>query len=148
MDYAATRYAAYKEASVNTASPLKLVVMLYEGAIRFLRQSIEAIHTKDLAAKRESINRAVAIVQHLQSTLDFSQGEEISKELDTLYTYTMEQILLGSARLDEKNLYEAIKILSTLLSAWDDAARKESENGVPPELLIQNSGRPGLQLHG
>ena len=62
--------AVYRDASINTASPLKLVVMLYQGAIRFLKQAREATLAKDVQAKSQAVDRAVAILQHLQGTLD------------------------------------------------------------------------------
>ena len=71
---------AYREVAVQTSSPTKLVVMLYEGAVRFLGESVTAIKSKDLNRKRHSIDRAVAIVQHLHSTLDMDRGgQEIGR---------------------------------------------------------------------
>ena len=51
---------AYRETAVQTSSPTRLVVMLYEGIIRFLRESVTAIESKDLDRKRQSVDRAVA----------------------------------------------------------------------------------------
>ena len=129
----------YKEIAIQTSSPAKLVVMLYEGAIRFLNQSISAIQSKDLDSKRQSIDRAVAVIQHLQSTLDMGQGKEVATDLDRLYTYITSRILDASGKLEIEPLEEAIKLLTTLLSGWEEVARKDTEHGVPPSLLAQQS---------
>jgi flagellar secretion chaperone FliS len=129
----------YQEVAVQTSSPAKLVVMLYEGAIRFLNQSITAIQSKDLAMKRQSVDRAVAIVQHLQSTLDMSQGKEVAADLDRLYSYITSKILDASGKLEVAPLEEATKLLTVLLSGWQEVARKEQEHSVPTSLLAQQS---------
>src|SRR5580700_9999816 len=101
----------YYETSVTTASPEQLVVMLYEGAIKYLRQSVTAIEEKNLVGKRQSIDRAMAIVQHLRNTLDMERGGEISVELDKLYIYMTNCIINGSIKLQTAPLQEAIKLL-------------------------------------
>src|SRR5262245_47313926 len=119
------RSTAYKDTAVQTSSPTKLVIMLYEGSIRFLRESVTAIENKDLAQKRHTIDRAVAIVQHLHSTLDLDRGGDVAANLNRLYAYITSRILHGSATLETAALEEAIKLLTTLLSAWEEIAKKE-----------------------
>jgi flagellar protein FliS len=142
-----TRPNTYQEVAVQTSSPAKLVVMLYEGAIRFLNQSITAIHAKDLDTKRQSIDKAVAVIQHLQSTLDMTQGKEVAADLDKLYSYITSRILDASGKLQIAPLEEAIKLLTVLLSGWEEVARKQAEQTVPPSLLAQQglSGRFALR---
>ena len=135
----------YKEVAVQTSSPAKLVVMLYEGAIRFLRQSISAIPLKHLSAKRHSIDRAVAIIQHLQSTLDLQQGQQVAAELDRLYDYITSRVIEGSGRLDVAPLEEAIKLLTVLLSGWEEIVKKEQT--VPPTLLAQQAANGRFDMH-
>ena len=135
---------SYYETSVTTSSPEQLVVMLYQGAIRYLKQATIEILKKDLAGKRQSIDRAVAIVQHLQSTLDMERGAEISVELDRLYTYVLSRILEGSIELKTAPLEEAVKLLTTLLESWEEIARQKQVQFVPP--AVSQSAR--LQVHG
>ena len=140
-----TRSNPYQETAVQTSSPTKLVVMLYEGAIRFLRQSIEAVGAKDFDRKRQSVDRAMAVIQHLQSTLD-KRGGDVSAELDRLYTYVTARILEGSGKLEVAPFEEAIKLLTVLLSGWEEIAKKEQEHAVPTTLLAQQAaGR--FELH-
>jgi flagellar protein FliS len=147
MSYTRNGSSVYKEISVNTASGSKLVVMLYEGAIRFLKQSQEDIRTKDFAKKSQSIDRAVAIIQHLQGTLDMDKGGTIAFDLDRLYTYVNSRILEGSTKLDIRALEEAIHLLTTLLSGWEEIARKEQEQSVPADLLASQAAGGRFELH-
>jgi flagellar protein FliS len=121
--------------------------MLYEGAIRFLNESITAIQSQDLNAKRQSIDRAVAVVQHLQSTLDMDRGGEVASELNRLYNYITSCILDGSAKLEAAPLEEAIKLLKVLLAGWEEVAEREKKNALPPALLSQHAGNAGFELH-
>jgi flagellar protein FliS len=147
MSYTRNGSSVYKEISVNTASGSKLVVMLYEGAIRFLKQSQEDIRKKDFAQKSQSIDRAVAIIQHLQGTLDMEKGGKISFDLDRLYTYVNSRVIEGSTKLDLKPIEEAIQLLTTLLAGWEEIARKEQEHSVPADLLAQQAAGGRFELH-
>jgi flagellar protein FliS len=147
MNYSTNRSSAYREIAINTSSPTKLVVMLYQGAIRFLRQAIHDIEAHDLIRKGQSIDRGVAIIQHLQSTLDMKQGQEISQELDRLYTYSITRIFEGSARLEKKPIEEVIQLLTTLLSAWEEIARNEQEQAVPAGVLASHAVTGRFELH-
>jgi flagellar protein FliS len=148
MSYPNYGSSAYKAISVNTASPAKLVVMLYQGAIRFLKQAQGDIRTKDFAQKSQSVDRAVAIIQHLQGTLDMEKGGKISLDLDRLYTYVTSRVFEGSAKLDLRAFEEAINLLTTLLSGWEEIAQREQEQSVPADLLAQPIPAGGrFELH-
>ncbi len=132
----------YQEIAVQTSSPTKLVVMLYEGAIRFLRQSVTAIQSKDLDQKRQSVDRAVAVIQHLQGTLDMDRGGAVAAELDKLYTYINSKIIEGSSKLQTAPIEEAIKLLTVLLSGWEEVSRRGQ---VLAQQAATSNGR--LKLH-
>jgi flagellar protein FliS len=146
MSYPSNRSSVYQETSVNTASPTKLVVMLYEGAIRFLTRAASDIRNRDLVSKGKSVKQAMAIIQHLRLTLDTDKGQAVARELDRLYAYTLSRVLDGSTKLDAGAIEEAIKVLSDLLPAWEETARKEQF--VPPALLANLPAAGGFQLQG
>jgi flagellar protein FliS len=147
MSYPRNGSSIYKEIAINTATPTKLVVMLYEGAIKFLRQAIEDVRRKDFGAKSRSVDRAVAIIQHLQGTLDMERGGKIAEDLDRLYTYTTSRVFEGSATLDFAAFEEAIQLLTTLLSGWEEIAQKEQEHSVPADLLAQQAAGGRIEVH-
>jgi len=146
MKYPNSRSSVYEETSVNTASPTKLVVMLYEGAIRFLTRAASDIRNRDLISKGKSVSQAMAIIRQLRLTLDMDKGQDIAQELDRLYTYTLARVLDGSTKLDAGAIEEAIKVLSDLLPAWEEIDRKEQEQFVPPALLANLPATGGFQL--
>ena len=121
--------------------------MLYEGAIRFLRQSIDAVEARDLDRKRQSVDRVMAIIQHLHDTLDMDKGGSVAADLDRLYTYITSRILDGSGTLETKPLEEAIKLLSTLLAGWEEVVKREQEHAVPTDLLVQQAAGRRIELH-
>jgi flagellar secretion chaperone FliS len=147
MKYTNSRSSLYQETSVNTASPTKLVVMLYEGAIKFLTRAASDIRNRDLVSKQRSVNQAIAIIQHLQLTLDVDKGQDIARELNRLYAYVFKRTVDGSTKLDAGAIEEAIKVLSDLLPAWEEIARKEQDQLAPPALLANLAATGGFQLH-
>ena len=111
--------------------------MLYQGALRFLRQAQDDMRRQDYVHKRQSIDRAAAIVHYLQVTLDSEKGGEISCELNRIYTYMKVRIFDGSAKLDCKPIDEVIRLLETLLSGWEQLAIRNERPAVSQEAARQ-----------
>jgi len=127
----------YQQMEVASANNLKLVVLLYEGAIRFLVEAKRSIEKRDLLGKARSIDRTFAILGELQSTLKVEEGGEIAATLDRLYVYMMERVLDASLKLDVAPLDEVIKLLQVLNSAWTEIARSaERLSGTPLESSV------------
>jgi flagellar protein FliS len=131
------RSSVYNETSINTASPTKLIVLLYQGALRFLREALNDIRRQDYVHKRQSIDRAEAIIQYLQVTLDTERGGAIARELNRLYTYMKLRIYDGSARLDCKPIEEVIQLLETLMSGWEQIEQTDQKQPRPTDLWTQ-----------
>jgi flagellar protein FliS len=117
---------AYIQTHVQSRSPLELVVMLYDGAVRFLTESRDAMSQGDLTRKRSAMSRALAIISELQSTLNMEKGGEIASQLDALYTYVNGRMLDASMHNDAGALDECIRLLSTLRSGWADIAARDA----------------------
>ena len=111
---------AYRRMNVETKSPLELVVMLYDGAIRFVGEAADAIAQKDVVRRTEAARRALDIVVELQNTLNMEQGGDIARELDRLYTYICTR-MLDVTRGDAAAADEIHKLLGTLRDAWSQA---------------------------
>jgi len=114
----------YQQVEVNTCNKLQLVVMLYDGAIRFLGEARTAIQAKNVRAKAVALDRALAIIGELQSTLQLEEGGDIAASLNSLYNYMNESLLLASANMDPKPVDHVIRLLKTLNSAWTEIAQK------------------------
>ena len=117
-------YQKYKETSVQSASREKLLLMLYEGCIRFMKQALIAIDKKDIAGRGMNIGRAFDIVNELNNTLNHDAGPEIAKNLEQLYMFISEQLTKSNATGQKKPLEDAIKIMETLYSGWVAALEK------------------------
>lgn len=136
---------AYQQVEVNTCNKLQLVVMLYNGAIRFLGEARTAIVTKNIRAKAVALDRALAIIGELQSTLQLEEGGEVAASLNNLYHYMNESLLLASAKMDERPVDHVIRLLKTLNSAWTEIAQKAEQTGAStqePELHATSVGMP------
>jgi flagellar protein FliS len=137
MSYGSYSSQRYIETAIITASPEQRVVMIYEGAIGLLKQATTQIECKDLEGKRNSINRALGLVHHLQSSLDMSRGGEISVELNRIYKYVSSRIVEGSMHLKTDALNEAANLLSTLLESWREVAsqKQNQANSMPTKMV-------------
>jgi len=116
---------AYLQTHVQSRSPLELVVMLYDGLLRFLGDAGGAIDGGDLPGKRDAISKALAVLSELQSTLNMEQGGEVATSLDALYTYVNGRLLDASMQNDRAPLDESARLLRTLREAWAEIATRE-----------------------
>jgi len=112
---------AYRESSVLTASPEQLVVMLYDGAGRFLRQADAALGEGAMEHAHERLSRGEAIIDELLATLDMDQGQ-IAERLQAIYIYCKR--CLREARKDREGekIRLVIRLLGELREAWSHVA--------------------------
>ena len=116
----------YQRINVTTADPLHLVVLLYEGAIRNLNQSIH-LWEKDAMTASEKISRALDIINYLRNTLDMSQGGDIARNLERLYEYMRDCLAKANIERDVDKTREVIKLLHTLLEGWRGIAENQED---------------------
>lgn len=106
---------------VEIESPEKLTEMLYEGVLRFNAEAKTSIEKKDVEKKAYWINRSIAIIRELISSLDMEQEGDVSSYLNGLYNY---QIQLLSEAENEDNiakLNECSNVFRTLLEVWKES---------------------------
>jgi flagellar secretion chaperone FliS len=113
------------ESEVSHASPHRLIQLLFEGALGRLAVAQGAIERGDIAVKGEMLGKAISIVGGLRSSLDMSAGE-LSERLDQLYEYINLKLLEASAQNDADKVSEAIQLLKTVKSGWDEIAPQGS----------------------
>ena len=110
---------AYRQQAVLTASKEKLVVLLYEGAIRYVDRALHAMQADNVAGVGEALSKAFAVVGELRSSIDREQGGDIAGDLDRLYGFIQDQIVLANRDRRPEPLTDARRILSTLKEGWD-----------------------------
>lgn len=126
--------ASYGRIANFETDPLKQVVMLYDGAIKFLYQSAADIEAGDFAAKGEHSNRALDIINYLQSVLDLEAGGEVGRSLDDLYAKVRVMILKASTRRDAPLMRNAAEALRPVRDAWETNAHKPAMTAPPAGL--------------
>ena len=114
----------YFENQVNTASPEQLMIMLYNGAIRFVGEAEEAMASRKIAYRGERISKVIAILSELSATLDHEIGGEIAANLESLYDYMIRTLLAANIQDDADKLAEVREMLSGLRDTWLDAIDK------------------------
>ncbi len=118
--------AKYLNQQVMTASPSKLVYMLYDRAISSLREAIAAIEAGEIEQRWKANNRAMEILQHMWSTLNVEHSGEIGDNLNRLLPYMMLRLPDVDIHNDPEPAREVIILLEPLRDAWRDIAM----NGV------------------
>lgn len=117
-------YAKYKSTAVTSASPEKILLMLYEGAIKFTKLAIKAIDEKNIAEKGQYIGRAFDIIIELNTTLDHKVGGEIAVQLEQLYIFMMDQYTKANITGSKEPLEANLKVLNNLYEGWVQAVEK------------------------
>lgn len=114
-------YQKYKNTSVQSASREKLLLMLYEAAIRFIKKAIKAIEEKDIGERGVNIGKAYDIFMELNNTLDHQSGGEIANNLEQLYMFITDQLTQANIKGDVEALKSVLKITETLYAGWVEA---------------------------
>ena len=125
------QYRRQREQEIQTASRVKLVIMLLEGAICFNRKAMAAMEKKERVVALENTDRANKIIMHLYESLNFEQGGRVSEQLASLYNYICDCYSKFAKRdnsavsvLDSVNT-----VLNTLLEGWRKIEEEEKNAG-------------------
>jgi len=126
MSFAAQRYQA---AQVETASPVRIVVQLHDGAVRSLQQAISLTQPLKLVERANVLRKGHAIVAELQASLEAKHSPELCQDLDRLYDFMLERITKATLSRDveqtKASLGPVIRILRELRGAWATIAEKQ-----------------------
>ncbi len=134
---------AYKEIQIKTANQIRLIVMLYDGAIRHINLALdcfEAGHRRFDELNGHVIS-AQNIIAELMASLDFEKGGVMAKNLFSLYSFMTRRLLEGNLKKDPQPLQEVKKHLGELRDAWDEiSTRKGLEEKATPASGINIAG--------
>lgn len=125
-------YNAYKRASVNTASPAELVVLLYEGAVKKLSSASSqfsadgTIPVSKIESFSADVLRAQEIITELQVSLDMERGGELSRSLMSLYIYFNEQLREANISKSKEKIDAVLNFMKQLADSWRQAAASTS----------------------
>ncbi|MEO5821996.1 MAG: flagellar export chaperone FliS [Vicinamibacteraceae bacterium] len=113
---------AYYQTHVQSRSPLELVVMLYDGALRFCDQAATAMDAGDMTTKAMAMSRAFAILAELQNTLNVKDGGELARQLDALYAHMHDRLVDANIQRSSAPIRDVMKLLTPLRDAWSQVA--------------------------
>lgn len=128
----AKKLASYKTVSVDTASPGKLILMLFDGALRFLRTAEDGFRLECPRTRQETIHnnliKAQNIVAELQRCLNFREGGEFSINMFRLYDFMNAQIMEANVKKEPENIRVVLRLLGEIRDAWDQMLREQGNH--------------------
>ena len=119
----------YRKNQISTSSQSHLILMMYEGAIKFTKLALESMAKDDLANKGKYIQKAHDIINELSLALDFKKGGDVAPRLESLYQFVLNQLTLANIKSDKKPLQTVLNILNPLLEAWTQLYEASQNKG-------------------
>jgi flagellar secretion chaperone FliS len=116
----------YREVAVSTATPLQLIVMLYDEAICSLQEARGHLERKDIGSRSRALNKSIAIISELQSCLNLQAGGEIASSLNRLYDYMKRRIFRANVEQSIQPIAEVEILLENLRAAWRELVGQSS----------------------
>ena len=129
-------YGKYIENQILSASPEQILLMLYDGSIRFTRQAIRGIEEGNLADFHHGISKSMAIITEFSNSLDHSIGGEIAEDLDALYNFMVRELTLANLHKDVEKLRVVEKLLVDLRATWGEAVELNRQEQKPMDQVL------------
>jgi flagellar secretion chaperone FliS len=127
---------AYRTTEVNTADSIKVVSLLYDGAINFIQAAKLKIGERDIAGKGLYIGKATSIVAELSAALNMEAGE-IAGNLRKLYDFVLDRLFQANLKDDPDACDDAERVLQELRGAWKEIEKRPMQNQKTPESGIE-----------
>ena len=121
-------YDQYKKTEINTANQGRLIVMMYDGAIKFLNIALENLPSKKYDIVNNNIIKAQDIIAELMISLNMEQGGQVAQNLFSLYVYFKKRLIEANIKKEAEPIHEVLKHLKDLRDAWAQISTKESKN--------------------
>jgi flagellar protein FliS len=132
----AHRLASYKTVAVDTASPGRLILMLFDGALRFLRAAEEGFRIECPRSRQEAVHngliRSQAIIQELQRALNLREGGEFAINMFRLYDFMNTRLMEANLKKEPENIRVVAGLLGQVREAWDQMLREQSARHEQP----------------
>lgn len=122
--YGANALNAYQQNSVNTASRERLLIMLYDGLVKFIRLGISGVEERDIAKSNTNFIKAQNIILEFMATLNMDAGGELSKSLMMLYDYMHRRLIEANIKKDTEVAKEILGYAEELKDSFEKAYQK------------------------
>ena len=121
-------YQKYQENRIEGSSQGEMIILLYEGCIRFMNEAIVFIEENKIQDAHNKIIKAQRIINELMVTLDFEAGGEIAQNLYNLYDFIMNELIKANIKKEKEGLYNSIEVMQELLDAWRIVIKEAQAN--------------------
>ena len=140
--YGRNPHAAYQNVQVTTTDRGRLLLMMYEGAIKFLKQAKEGLEANDISKFCRFLGKGQAIIAELMNTLDFEKGGVIARDLDRLYDFMLFYLTEANLYRDSKRIAKVIELIDTVYSAYKEIIEGSNavNEGVPDPEKVEKFG--------
>ena len=128
---------AYKKASVNTLDQNKLIIMLYDGAIKNASFAVEHMKSEEIEKVHDCLIKTKNIVTELMATLNMDQGGDIAKNLQSLYSYMFSQLIEANMEKKPEPVIVVIDLLKELRAAWVQINSKKKSGATKQNATTQ-----------
>lgn len=143
--YRPNKYHAYQSGAVFTASPAQLVLMLFDGAVKFLNLASDGFNRKDPLefnlAVHQNIQKSQAIIRELKACLDPEKGPEFADKMTALYNYFDRRLQEANMKKVPEPIDEVRRLVETLRDAWREMMQKQSTTTTPPAAPREEVGQ-------
>ncbi|MCB0328187.1 MAG: flagellar export chaperone FliS [Bdellovibrionales bacterium] len=123
--YGKNAHNQYQAVQVTTTDRGRLLLMMYEGALKFLRQAKTGLEENDIGKFCRFLSKAQAIIAELMNTLDFEKGGKIAKDLDRLYDFMLFYLTEANLHRDAERITKVIGLLDTVYKAYKEIIEGE-----------------------
>lgn len=124
-------YSQYQQNQILSASPEQILLMLFDGAIRFTRQAMMALEEENIAGFCHGVSKSMAIITEFSNSLDHSVGGEIAENLDALYSFMIRELIQANLHKDLKKMRVVETLLVDLRSTWGEAILINKQEQTP-----------------
>jgi flagellar protein FliS len=135
-------YDAYKVNEISTMSQGKLILMLYEGAIRFINIAIENNTPRKFESVHKNLMKAQEIINELMLSLNIEEGGDVAKNLLSIYIYLKKQLVQANMDKSTEVMKECAKLLGSLKEVWEEV----SKEGAPKQSMATKTS--GISIRG
>jgi flagellar protein FliS len=113
----------YQDSAIRGATPIELVILLYDSVIEDMRRAVEAMQKSDIEARSNQVSHALMVLQQLQGTLDFERGGSAAKQFEQFYNLVRAKLLEAQMRGSADLMRQQIRYLSEVRDCWVHARR-------------------------
>ena len=138
----------YRQNQISTASPEQILLMLYDGAIRFVRIAIDGIETKKPAEKCRGISKATAIITEFSNSLNHEIGGKIAEDLDALYSFMIRELSSALLNNDTDKLRTVETLLVDLRETWEEAIELQKKEMAANVAAMANDKETAHEAYG